>query len=182
MLASECTWIVLRAEHTRIRGLLDQIRAALNADAWKRHRITARPLELVDRLQTFDEATHRPKGVVLLDILRGRSAEADELLDGLELDRKRCDALLAQAKAALRLVESGDADAIDAVETLLSEHARLMRGHLEREDTLLHLQMDLLLTREEWATVVSGMSVAMRTAKGIDSRPRTTNLYDLDTL
>lgn len=182
MLASECTWIVLRAEHARIRELLDQIRAALNADDWKRHQRPAALLELIDRLQTFDETTHRPKGTVLLDILRGRSREADELLDGLELESKHCDALLAQTKAALGLVESGDAEAIDAVEALLSEHSRLMYAHLDREDTLLHLQMDLLLTREEWATVVSAMSAAMSTAKGADSGPRTTNPFDHDTL
>ena len=119
----------------------------------------------VRRLWAFDEATHRPKGTVPLAMLRGRSPTADALLDQLAQESEHCESLLAEAKAALGLVASGNAGAFRTVETLLSEHGRVLRGHLECEDTLLHLQMDLLLTPEDWAIVVSEISNALEVGR-----------------
>jgi hypothetical protein len=39
-----------------------------------------------------------------------------------------------------------------------------MLSHFEREDTLLHSHTAQLITREEWAAVVSSMSAAMGAA------------------
>ncbi|CAN7653043.1 hemerythrin domain-containing protein [Variovorax sp. LjRoot290] len=169
MLAAECAWIILRAEHTRIRELLALVDGTLKTGDWTRPGPQAASLvELIERLQAFDETTHRPKGVVLLEILRGRSAEADQLLDELELESKHCDGLLSRAKAMLKPAESGEMGNAGTVEALLQEHRQLMHAHLDREDTLLHSQTALLLTGEEWAAVVSSMSAAMEAAKERD--------------
>jgi len=98
MLAAECAWTILRAEHARIRRLLASVDAALKADDWRRpgHAL-GRLRDAVQRLRAFDDKTHRPKGVALLAILRGRSAEADDLLEQLERQRERCDDLLSRA-------------------------------------------------------------------------------------
>lgn len=158
MLAAECAWAILRAEHARIRELLLLVEDALKTGVAVRGGPQAAPLiELIDRLQAFDEATHRPKGVVLVQILRGRSAESDELLQRLETQRARCDELLSRAKTMLE-EPIGDTSAVDDVESLLEEHRRLMLDHLEQEDTLLHSQTAQLLTGEEWAAVASSIS------------------------
>ncbi|CAN7676827.1 hypothetical protein LJR084_005462 [Variovorax sp. LjRoot84] len=69
MLAAECAWIILRAEHTRIRELLALVDGTLKTGDWTRPGPQAASLvELIERLQAFDETTHRPKGVVLLEI------------------------------------------------------------------------------------------------------------------
>ena len=162
MLASECAWAILRAEHARIRELLGLVAGALKTADWTHPgRQAAALVELIEHLQAFEETTHRPKGVVLLGILRGRSAEADKLLDQLELESERCDGLLSQAKAILKRAESGEMGAARAVEPLLQEHGQLMHAHLDLEDTLLHSQTALLLTGEEWAAVVSSISQVM---------------------
>ena len=159
MLASECAWAILRAEHTRIRELLGLVARALKTADWTGPaRQAATLVEHIERLEAFEKTTHHPKGVVLLKMLRGRSAEADKLLDQLELESERCDDLLSQSKALLKLAESGEMGAATAVEPLLQEHGRLMHHHLDQEDTLLNSQTALLLTREEWAAVVSSMS------------------------
>lgn len=165
MLAAECAWIILRAEHTRIRALLAQVARALKAGDWTRRGPAAASLvELIEQLQAFEEATHRPKGVVLLEILRGRSPEADQLLDELALESEQCDGLLWQAKRLLMPAGSAEADAADTALALLEEHQQLMHAHLDREDTLLHSHTALLLTGEEWAAVVSSMSAAIAAA------------------
>jgi hemerythrin-like domain-containing protein len=161
MLAADCAWAILRAEHTRIRELLGLVAAALKTADWTRPGQATALVELIERLEAFEETTHRPKGVVLLEILRGRSAEADKLLDQLELESERCHELLSQSKALLKLAESGGMAAGRAVEPLLQEHGELMQAHLHLEDTLLHSQTALLLTGEEWAAVVSSMSKVM---------------------
>jgi hemerythrin-like domain-containing protein len=165
MLAAECAWIILRSEHTRMRAQLAQVERALKARDWTRSGTAAASLvELIERLQAFEEATHRPKGVVLLEVLRGRSPEADQLLDELALESEHCNKLLSQAKRLLKSVELRDSGAAGTVEILLEEHQQLMRAHLDREDTLLHSHTALLLTGEEWAVVVSSMSAAMGAA------------------
>ena len=135
MLSSECAWRVLRAEHVSMRKLSDSVDAALRGDGWRRPgpglEAVRAPLQ---RLQTFDDATHRPKGVVLMSTLRGRSAQADALLDELGHDREHCDRLLARALTLLDAIEAGDAAAADALPAVLDEHRHVpapprARGH-----------------------------------------------------
>jgi len=167
MLAAECAWAILRAEHARMREFLAQVDDALKAGAWTHGGSQAAALiDLIERLQAFDEATHRPKGIVLLQILRGRSAESDDLLRRLEQQRERCDALLAQTKALLKQVGSEGARSAAAVDDLLEEHRQLMLEHMEQEDTLLHSQTAQLLTGEEWAAVASSISEAIGSRRG----------------
>jgi hemerythrin-like domain-containing protein len=167
MLAAECAWAILRAEHARMREFLAQVDDALKAGAWTHGGPQAAALiGLIERLQAFDEATHRPKGIVLLQILRGRSAESDDLLRRLEQQRERCDALLAQTKALLKQAGSEGADSAAAVGDLLEEHRQLMLDHMRQEDTLLHSQTAQLLTGEEWAAVASSISEAIGSRRG----------------
>ncbi|RZL87636.1 MAG: hemerythrin domain-containing protein [Variovorax sp.] len=166
MLAAECAWAVLRAEHARIRELLNLVDDALKAGGWACGGPQAEALAaLIERVQAFDQTTHRPKGVVLVRTLRGRSVQADDLLIRLESTRDHCDSLLLQAKTRLKAAASGEASAADGVEALLQEHRRLMLAHLDEEDSLLHSQTAAHLTREEWAAVASSISVAMGPAK-----------------
>jgi hemerythrin-like domain-containing protein len=158
MLASESAWRVLRAEHARLRDLLASIAAARQREQWK-----ALPA-LIQSFRAFEDATHRPKGVVLLATLRGRSAEADGLLDSLEGDSERCDALLMNALALLDRIEGGDEQAGAQCAAVLETHRELMLAHLEREDTLLHSHTARLLTPEEWSRVVSSISSVVRSA------------------
>jgi hemerythrin-like domain-containing protein len=133
-------------------------------------RQAASAIRVIERLEAFEEATHRPKGVVMLNMLRGRSGEADELLDDLGADSERCSSLLSQAKAALKLAEAGDMGAAATAESLLLQHRKLMSVHLDKEDTLLHSHTALLLTAEEWATVVSSISKEVRAARERERR------------
>lgn len=166
MLAAECAWAVLRAEHARIREMLDLVNDALNAGGWACSGPQAEALSaLIERVQAFDHTTHRPKGVVLVQTLRGRSVQADDLLMRLESTRDYCDDLLLQAKARLKAAASGAPSAADGVEALLHEHRRLMLVHLDEEDSLLHSQTAAHLTREEWAAVASSISEALGQAK-----------------
>ena len=154
MLAAECAWTILRAEHARMRELLTLLDEQLRAAEWTKLG------GLIDRLRAFEKATHSPKGVVLLGLLRGRSAEADALLDQLAQEGSRCEELLSQAKAALQ----GPGTDAPALRALLAEHRQLMLAHLESEDTLLHSHTAQLITREEWAAVVSSISAAIGAA------------------
>ncbi|MGJ3699593.1 hemerythrin domain-containing protein [Variovorax sp. AFSI2.2] len=172
MLAAECAWAILRAEHARTRELLARLNTAMKTEedeACVRRRATT-ALRVIERLEAFEEATHRPKGVVMLDILRGRSSEADELLDQLGSESEHCSGLLSQAKLVLKLAEAGDMNAAAKAEALLQQHRQIMYAHLDKEDTLLHSQTALLLTAEEWAAVVSSISKEVRAAKERERR------------
>jgi hemerythrin-like domain-containing protein len=171
MLAAECAWAILRAEHVRTRELLDRLREAMKAggDASLRQRATS-ALEIIERLQAFEENTHRPKGVVMLNMLRARSPEADELLEQLDAESECCNGLISRAKLLLERARSGDADAAGQAGALLRQHRQLMATHLDKEDTLLHSQTALLLTAEEWATVVSSISKEVGAARKREHR------------
>jgi hemerythrin-like domain-containing protein len=174
MLAAECAWAILRAEHVRTRELLARLDTAMNAGGGVSTRQWARSvIEVIERLQAFEETTHRPKGVVMLNMLRGRSSEADELLGQLDSESECCKGLLSQAKALLKQAEAGDASAAAEADALLRQHERFMSTHLDKEDTLLHSQTALLLTAEEWATVVSSISKEVGAAKRREHRRST---------
>ncbi|RSZ34676.1 hemerythrin domain-containing protein [Variovorax beijingensis] len=166
MLAAECAWAILRAEHVRTRELLARLETAMKAGVEASVRQRARAaIDVIERLQAFEETTHRPKGVVMLNMLRGRSSEADGLLDQLDSESERCSGLLAQSKLLLERAGSGDTGAAAAADALLQQHRHLMSAHLDKEDTLLHSHTALLLSPEEWATVVSSISKEVGAAK-----------------
>lgn len=167
MLAAGSAWRILEAEHARLRELLRAITRVLNGGAWKHPGPQLNLLRrLIQEFQDFETRTHRPKGVVLLDSMRGRLAEADQLLDVLEHESRQCEQLLAQALELLDTIEQGgDADQ-GKVASLLLQHRELMRRHLDQEDTALRSYTGQLLTSEEWSAVASSISHEVQKVKG----------------
>ena len=163
MLAAECAWAILRSEHARIRSLLALIEQAIERPGQiPSETLAASLLVLIERLEVFESTTHRPKGVVMVEIMRGRSPAAAQLLTRLEQESALCHQLLLRAKTLLRRFVAGtDLDWV-AIHTVLGEHRALMLAHLDQEDTLLHSQTALLLTAQEWAAVASSISDAVR--------------------
>ena len=162
MLAAESAWRILRAEHARMRDLLSSIEDRLRSDQWKRPGPSLSMLrQLIQTLQDFDDSTHRPKGVVLLAALRGRSRDADELLDRLDRTGRQCEGLLIQALALLDAIEQGDERAATPCAASLAQHRGLMQVHLDEEDTALHSHTAQLLTPEEWSEIVSSISAVL---------------------
>ncbi|MDM0116597.1 hemerythrin domain-containing protein [Variovorax sp. J22R133] len=165
MLAAESARAVLCAEHARIRELLAAVDKAASSGGCANAIQAGALLELVERLQHFDEATHRPKGVMLLSVLRGRSIEADGLLQRLVTMRERGDRLLSRVLPKLRAAAAGNVGAAVGVEGLLEEHRTLTIAHLNAEDSFLHWESTAHLTRDEWAAIASSISSAMALMK-----------------
>jgi hemerythrin-like domain-containing protein len=165
MLAAESAWRVFRTEHARMRELLSSIDATLQKPEWQRAGPALDSLrEALRRLRTFEDVTHKPKGVKLLATLRGRSPDADSLLDRLAREKEQCADLLSQALALLDRVEAGDPQAAAECTAVLGIHRKLMLAYLHTEDTVLHSHTARLLTPEEWSSVVSSMSSVVRRA------------------
>ncbi|HSW08800.1 hemerythrin domain-containing protein [Aquabacterium sp.] len=162
MLAAECAWAILRADHAKLRYLIGSIADEASGGQWRDAGPGLAQLrQLIESLQSFDHASHRPKGSALLSALRGRSPDADRLLAEMEQEREGDDALLNQAMARLEAVEKGDARASAECAVLLAQHRERVLHHLDLEDTLLCAQTERLLTHEEWAHVVSAISTAI---------------------
>ena len=167
MLAAASAWRIFEAEHSRLRQFLADIASVLESDDWRERRSppVGELQQLIHDFQEFEANEHRPKGVVLLDSLRGRRAEADQLLDVLDDESQQCDQLLAQA---LELLDRAERDAkVDgrAIASLLQQHRSLMTQHLDREDTLLRSYTAQLLTSDEWSAVVSSISSVVQDTK-----------------
>ena len=166
MLASRCAWTILRAEHARMRELLASIADLLRDKQWSRRAPdVARLRQLIESLQSFDQASHRPKGVALMQALRGRSLDADQLLADLERDRESDDASLTRALATLDAVAGGNESAGRECETLLAQYRESVLNHLVQEDTVLCAHSERLLTEQEWSHVVSEISSSLYPAK-----------------
>ena len=165
MLAAKSARAVLSAEHEKIRELLSQLDEAARAGGCASAIHAGALLRLVEQLQAFDEATHRPKGVMLMAALRGRSAEADDLLRRLATMRNHGDRLLSRARSKLRAAAKGDLGAAVGVDGLLAQHRTLTLAHLDAEDSLLHSQSTAHLTRDEWAAIASSISSAMASTR-----------------
>ena len=162
MLASQCAWTILRADHAQMRQLLDSIAEVQRNRQWSRQEPAVRRLrQLIESLQSFDLASHRPKGVALVEALRGRSRDADRLLAELEQDRESEDALLTQTLALLEAVAGGNEAAGDDCEKLLAHYRESVLHHLDQEDTVLCAHSEQLLTEQEWSHVVSEISSSL---------------------
>jgi hemerythrin-like domain-containing protein len=162
MLAAECAWAILRADHAELRRHLGAIADAAGAGVWRdAEPAMGRVKQLIESLQSFDHASHRPKGVALLKALRGRSPDADRLLAEMEQERDADDALLNQAIARLDAAAQGEARAGVECAALLARHRERVLHHLDDEETLLCAQTERLLTEEEWARVVSSISTKL---------------------
>jgi hemerythrin-like domain-containing protein len=162
MLAAESAWRILATEHARLRQWLATIAGVLDSDAWQ-HRGPQLDLlrRLVREFQDFETQTHRPKGGVLLVSVRGRSVQADELLDALDQERKECERLLMEARQRLEALErAGEADGA-RIASLMRQHRDLMMRHLDKEDTQLRSCATRLLTPEEWSAVASSISTVV---------------------
>jgi len=153
-----------------MRGLLDEIDAVVASGEWRRRGGALDLLvRLVQRLRSFDNATHRPKGIALFAALRGREADTDALIGRLEVDCEQRDQLLAGAQAGLKAIQRGESPGVDDPGTLLARHAALLRRDLDLEDTALHAESAKLLSPEQWSTIVSSISTVM---SGASSRKR----------
>ena len=159
MLAAQCAWTILHAEHSQLRQLLASIEQAMQMPSWSRPGPALNHLrERILALQTFDHESHRPKGIVLMQALRGRAADADRFTEELEHEREHEDDLLSDAVARLDAMAAGNEDAARECEALLNEHRAQMLHHLDEEDTTLFVHSNRLLTEEEWSRVVSSIS------------------------
>jgi hemerythrin-like domain-containing protein len=114
-------------------------------------------------LRTFDDTTHRPKGVTLFGVLKARSVDPDtrEILDAHEKQQADCSRLLDEAIALLDEVGRGRADAADECLARLSQHRALLRAHLALEDTKLRAVALESLTPDDWSAVVSSISTVV---------------------
>jgi hemerythrin-like domain-containing protein len=165
VLASESAWRILSAEHARIREFLAAIQRATASDAWRQPGPELRALKrLLENLRAFDDETHRPKGAALIDALKSRSAEpgAGELVQAHEHEQAECDRLLAEAISLLDAVAQGRAAAADECAARLTQHLKLLRAHVAREDTALRAAAFKILTPEDWSAVASSMSKLVR--------------------
>lgn len=167
MLAAASAWRIFEAEHRRLRQFLAEIASVLESDGWRQNpgQQVEQLVQLIHDFQDFEANEHRPKGVVLLGSLRGRSAEADQLLDVLDDESQLCDERLARALELLDKAQRDGKVAGGEVASLLQQHRDLMTQHLDREDTVLRSYTAQLLTPEEWSAVVSSISSVVRDTK-----------------
>ena len=157
MLASASAWRVLQAEHRRLRELWARVDAAMGVGDWRQASQRRKVEDLVLRFRTFDDATHRPKGVALIAALRGRSHRMDELLGRFESECAELDRLLSEALRFLAADEWGDPQAA-LCRSVLVQHGDLLRRHLDLEDAALRTEAIRLLGEDDWSKVVSSIS------------------------
>src|SRR5262249_20119837 len=151
MLAAKTAWVILESEHAHMRRLLATMGEVLDAGRWRHPGADhARLLQLIAELQLFDRASHRPKGVVMMQAMSGRSANADEHLERMRHERERDDALLSGATALLAAVAAGDDAACGDCLAQLTRYREGMLLQMEQEETLLRAHAEQLLTQEEW--------------------------------
>lgn len=166
MLAAASAWRILEAEHTRLRQLLAAVARVLEAGGWQQGGPQLAVLSrAIGDFQAFETAVHQPKGVVLLQSLRGRSVEADAWLDRLDRESAESDQLLAQAVALVATLAQGGAADTGSIALLLQRHRDVVMQQLEEEDTILRDYTSQLLTPQEWSAVVSSMSTVVQKAK-----------------
>ena len=164
MLASRSAWMILRADHALMRQRLDLIAELVVEERWHTPGPELRKLvKLVNSLLSFDTASHRPKGTLMLNTLRGRSPEAARLISQMEKECDQDDQLLVQAIDMLHSLQEGALRPPKraACATILSRHRDRALERMHREETLVAAFTEKLLTKEEWSRVASQISAVL---------------------
>lgn len=163
MLAAEAALALFRIEHVRVRGLLATLERALTSS--EREPLSHIPplIALVDQLQAMDEVTRRPKARFVLERVRARSPDAERLVHELELERERLSRIVDESRAVLQQLMAEGTGLTREATAVLEAHRQLIREHLDREETLLHSRLAQLLSEDDWAELVSSLSLQART-------------------
>ena len=162
MLASRSAWMILKADHTLMRQRMALIAEVVVAERWHTPGPELRKLvKLVHSLRSFDTASHRPKGTLMLNTLRGSLPEADRLISQMEQERDQDDRLLMQAIDMLHALQEGAPHECAACAAILSQHHHRALDHMHGEETTVAAFTEKLLSKEEWSRVASHISAVL---------------------
>lgn len=160
MLAAQCVFTMLSAEHSVIRRNLSAVAEVLAAGGWERPGGQLNHLkELVKVLHTYERDFHASKErECLLPMLQGRSPEADRLVLEVELADAHHDVLLSRALALLQALSRGEAARAPELAELLQHYrASVLQLQGIEEGDLFQVGQELLCG-EDWSQIASAMS------------------------
>ena len=160
MLAAQCVFTLLSAEHSVIRRNLSALMDALKAGGWERPGAALDRLrDLVKFLHTYERDFHAGKErECLLPALQGRSPEADRLVLEVELADAHHDVLLSRVLALLQALSRGEsARAPELAELVRHYRAGVLQLQSIEEGDLFRIGQELLCG-EDWSQIASAMS------------------------
>ena len=160
MLAAQCVFTMLSAEHSVIRRNLSSMVEVLEAGGWERPGPALDKLsELVKFLHTYERDFHAGKErECLLPALQGRCAEADRLVLEVELADAHHDVLLSRVLALLQALARNEVQRAPQLEQLLRHYrSSVLQLQSVEESELFHAGLELLCG-EDWSQIASAMS------------------------
>jgi hemerythrin-like domain-containing protein len=166
MLAAQCVFTMLSAEHSVIRRNLSSLMEVLASGGWERPGPALDQLaESVQFLHTYERDFHAGKErECLLPALQGRCPEADRLVLEVELADAHHDVLLSRALALLQALARHESQRAPELEGLLRHYrASVLQLQSVEESELFRVGLDLLCG-EDWSQIASAMSRGSRHA------------------
>lgn len=160
MLAAQCVFTMLSAEHSVIRRNLSALMDLVRAGGWHRPGATLDRLgDLVKFLHTYERDFHAGKErECLLPALQGRGPEADRLVLEVELVDAHHGVLLSRALALLQALSRGDSARAPELAHLLGHYeAGVLQLQCIEEGELFRIGQHLLCG-EDWSQIASAMS------------------------
>ncbi|HZE92040.1 MAG TPA: hypothetical protein VE029_10110 [Rhizobacter sp.] len=159
MLSAHCVCATLNAEHAVIRQTIASLDELLRGAAWcqsstEREHVAG----LMRFLQQFDDSFHTPNERRLAVALKGRSVEADRLMNDLAADGERDTAMLSRALQLLPRLDADNAVLMDSFAGVFRQHRSDVLRRIQTEERSLQEMAKRLLSEDEWAQIASEMS------------------------
>ena len=144
---------IIRDEHRSFLAVLHGMSYLVQETRVRDIRVDPRVFHaMIYYLDTFSERMHHPKeDRYLFRALRGRSAEADALIDELEAEHGRGEDALRRLTQTLLRYEEGGAREFPAFEREVENFVRNYREHIRKEEDQLFPLAERALTEQDWA-------------------------------
>ena len=109
---------------------------------------------IVDYIEIFPEKLHHPKeNDYLFKAVRTRTAEANAVLDELEREHARCDALIHSLRHALARYRVGGAQGFEAFAAAVDDYLDFHWKHMRKEEDVVIPLAERVLTDSDWTTI-----------------------------
>lgn len=147
---------IIKSEHRNISGVLDALAQTVDAlpPAGGAGQNTDAIYAMLYYIRVFPDRFHHPKeDDHLFEALSRRAPEARGLIEQLESEHARSEALLADLDKALKAYERGRRGARERLQRKVHDYVDKERRHMQREEEEILPLAERALRKDDWAAI-----------------------------
>jgi len=131
-------------------------------------------LDAIDFIRNFADRFHHAKeeDVLFVELVKNGMPEKQSPIEAMHIEHDQGRNYVRNLEAAVQKVLAGDAGQTPAVVSNAKGYAELLKGHIEKEDTVLYPLAERILPADVRSSMIQAYSEAEHKAQGIADKYR----------